>query len=235
MNNSYYVYNLLDPRYEHHPPFYTGKGSGNRANMHMHESKRRHENPRKYAKIQKIRAAGLEPIIEYYATDLSEEDAYKLEAELIIKFGRAGIDEGGILTNLLLDGRPPLRSGPMSDEQKEAIRKGNSGKIRTLEQCAELSRNRKGRPRASPTEETKELIRLGNIAAKVDIRLSDDLTGRTFGSYTVAEKSRDERPRIRGANGIYWKCLCSSCDKEKEVQQSQLMKGTFRICCPTAS
>jgi len=170
------------------------------------------ENPRKAAKIRKIRAAGLEPIIQYWQTEMNENDAYALEETLIARFGRSKIDEGGILTNLCTDARPPrntggricsqetkikqsraqigkprwseedkqsrsewakangikppVRSGPMSDEQRAAIGAGNRGKKRTAEVRAKLSEQRKGRSRRPPSEETKEKIRLGNLGKK---------------------------------------------------------------------
>jgi hypothetical protein len=167
------------------------------------------ENPRKAAKIRKIRAAGLEPLIQYWQTGMEEDAAYQLEELLIARFGRAKIDTDGILTNLLADARPPsalgrspseetrkilserqlgdlnhrfgkrwteeqnqsrsawnkangikppVRSGPMSDEQKAAIGNGNRGKKRSEEVCAKLSQQRKGRSHKPPTEETKRKI-----------------------------------------------------------------------------
>src|SRR6185437_3359954 len=136
---------------------------------------------------------------------------------------------GGILTNILTDGRPPVRSGPMSDEQKEAIRRGNTGKKRTPEQSAYLSLIRKGKTRGPCSEETKEKIRLANIAAKAEKKISDDLTNKQFGSWLVIEKGRDLRPKIRGSNGIFWKCRCL-CGIEKEVQQTLLIKGRSTNC-----
>lgn len=51
--------------------------------------------------------------------------------------------------------KPPVRSGPMSEEQKAAIGAGNRGKKRTPEQSAYLSSIRKGKPRGPMSEETK--------------------------------------------------------------------------------
>jgi glutamate synthase domain-containing protein 2 len=125
--------------------------------------------------------------------------------------------------------KPPVRCGPMSEEQKAAIGKGNTGKKRTPEQSAYLSSIRKGKTRKKPlSDETKEKIRLANIAAKADKRLSDDLIGIQVDSWIVIDKGRDLRPKIRGSNGIYWKCRCSLCNKEKEIQQAVLVNGARR-------
>lgn len=209
----YYVYLLCDPRHNYQP-FYVGKGKGDRAKAHLYETENSTENRRKFFKIRKIREAGLTPGIEYHALDLTEEVAYELEASLIKWFGREGIDECGILTNICIDQRPPdptgrsvsertkqkigdaqrgernhrhgkswseeqkqlrsvfnlansikppVRSGPMSEEQKAAIARGNTGKKRTPEQSAHLSAIRKGKKRKPCSEETKEKIRQSNI------------------------------------------------------------------------
>lgn len=228
MNNRYYVYILCDPR-KNNQPFYVGKGSGRRAIRHLEETLKVSDNRHKYYKIQKIRSDGFEPVIEYHAIDLSEDEAYKIETDLIQKYGRENFDEGGILTNFLIDGRPPIRSGPMSQEQKDAIRKGNTGKKRTFKQSAYLSSIRKGKSHGACAEETKEKIRLSNIAAKANVRLSIDLTSKCFGSWTVLDKGRDLRPRIRGASAIYWICECV-CGRIKEIQQSTLVKGLSNSC-----
>jgi hypothetical protein len=301
MINKYYVYSLLDPR-KNNQPFYIGKGSGKRAQTHLFETEENTDNIRKFLKIKKIRASGLEPVIEYIASNLEEDKAYDLEAKLIRQYGRAKIDVGGILTNICIDNRPPnmkgvpgqspneqtrqkisislknkttnerqeiqrkltetlsqrteqekeeiqrkltetlsqrteqekeetrqkirialtgrvngppsdetrqkigdaqrgeknhrygehwseeekqqrsewavangikppVRSGPMSEEQKEAIRKGNTGKKRTPEQSAYLSSIRKGKKRSPRPPEVIEKIRLSNIATKARQRL----------------------------------------------------------------
>lgn len=213
--NKYYVYLLIDPRTN--TPFYVGKGSGYRATVHLRESRKGTENPWKHSKIQKIRSEGLEPVIEYVARDLPENEAYDLEASLIQKYGRAKIDEGGILTNMCVDNRPPdftgkthseearkriaeaqrgekgnawgrkfteeqrqrrsekfkahgikppVRSGPMSEEQKAAIGAGNRGKKRTPEQSAYLSSIRKGKTAGPCSDDKREKIRQANIATK---------------------------------------------------------------------
>lgn len=78
--------------------------------------------------------------------------------ELNHRYGREWNDEQRELRrqfNLENGIKPPVRSGPMSDEQKAAIGAGNRGKKRTAEQSAYLSEIRKGKKRAPMSEEAK--------------------------------------------------------------------------------
>jgi NUMOD3 motif len=107
--NEYYVYQYIDPITK--LPFYIGKGSGDRMYRHLQETKENTENRKKYAVIKGLQNKGYEPIIDKIADNLTEEEAYNLEAELIEKYGRRDLDEGGILTNICTDNRPPHFTG----------------------------------------------------------------------------------------------------------------------------
>ena len=124
MEKKYYVYILLDPRYDNQP-FYVGKGCGKRANTHLNETKNNTENILKFNKIEKIRKDGFEPIIEYHSTDMLEKDAYDLETQFIQKYGR--IIDGGILTNICLDNRPP--HSPETHKKQDIIKTAATMKI----------------------------------------------------------------------------------------------------------
>lgn len=106
----YYVYELIDPRVN--LPFYVGKGKDKRVYFHLSEKSRaKSDNFKKFDKIKKIRKEGYEPevkIVEYFE---NENDAYKYEEELIKKYGKRDIDEGGILTNICESARPPNLKG----------------------------------------------------------------------------------------------------------------------------
>lgn len=105
----YYVYQLVDPR--NNQPFYIGKGKGRRAVTHLWEIPET-RNVYKENKIADIRKHNLEPIIEYVAENIIDEElAYNIETSLIKKYGRKGYDEGGILTNICLDSKPPNHKG----------------------------------------------------------------------------------------------------------------------------
>lgn len=107
-SKSFYVYALLDPRKRCRKtflgfsftrlPFYIGKGTGDRANVHLRMSDKDYaRNPRKTSIIKSLLDAGLDvPIVILYNTK-SEEKAFKLEAALIREIGYG---EGKILSNL---------------------------------------------------------------------------------------------------------------------------------------
>lgn len=73
----YYVYAYIDPR--DFEPFYYGKGKGSRKDVH--ESAR---SKSKLAKrIRQIKAAGEKPMVRVVARDLTEPEAFLVEAALI--------------------------------------------------------------------------------------------------------------------------------------------------------
>ena len=110
----YYIYALIDPR--NNMPFYIGKGTGKRAHTHLWDMSRS-DNIHKENKIDAIRKAGLEPQIEYLAEDIIDENlAYKMEEDLILRYGRKGYESYGILTNICLDARPPNHKGRTYEE-----------------------------------------------------------------------------------------------------------------------
>ena len=102
----YYIYEYIDPRTN--LPFYIGKGKDTRMYDHIRTVQAKRENPAKARVIQDIIDAGLFPIIrEIESNILIEADAYTRENYYILKYGRKGIDENGILTNKKLYGHPP--------------------------------------------------------------------------------------------------------------------------------
>ncbi len=152
--SSYYVYLLLDPT-NYYLPFYIGKGKDLRWQSHLKETTNP-ENKRKHALIQKIRAAGEEPVHIKWEENMEEGDAYDLEIELIKKFGRYNYDPGGILMNISLDNRPPPASiSRVGKKHSEATKKKMSdarrGKtyeeiygVEEAERLKEIKRNQSG-------------------------------------------------------------------------------------------
>ena len=91
--NPFYVYALKDPRQKPAKPFYIGKGTGNRAWEHQLQP----DDSEKGEVIKAIQGEGLKVLHTVLADNLTEEQALKLEAELIAAFGIRKY--GGLLTN----------------------------------------------------------------------------------------------------------------------------------------
>lgn len=95
-DHSYYVYALKDPRTSPALPFYIGKGVGTRSHDHLV----RPDNTRKGKRIAAIESEGAKVLVTRLVDALTEDQAIRLEAELIAAFGTA--DSGGLLTNSVL-------------------------------------------------------------------------------------------------------------------------------------
>ena len=96
MSLTYYVYALKDPRSKPAKIFYIGKGTGSRKSDHVTKV----DGTRKGALIQSILDIGCTPIISVLVSDISEEQALKIELELISSLGT--IDNGGSLYNSII-------------------------------------------------------------------------------------------------------------------------------------
>ena len=96
MSRAYYVYALKDPRQNPATAFYIGKGTGNRAWKHI----LRVDETLKGQRIKQIRDAGVEVATIVLVEDLTEEQAIKVEAELISAFGTTA--SGGLLLNSVM-------------------------------------------------------------------------------------------------------------------------------------
>jgi uncharacterized protein len=91
--NPFYVYCLKDPREKPSMPFYIGKGTGNRAWEHQAKV----DDSEKGKLISEILKAKHSVIHTIISDNLTEQQALKIEAELISAFGIRS--QGGLLTN----------------------------------------------------------------------------------------------------------------------------------------
>jgi hypothetical protein len=97
-----YVYGLYDPNTN--DLFYVGKGTGYRDISHLKPSMwtnpKNTTNPFLYYKIKSLMENDTPPIIKRLHENVSEEDAYRLENELVLKYGRRFSVENGKLFNI---------------------------------------------------------------------------------------------------------------------------------------
>ena len=101
--NRFYVYAYLR---EDGTPYYIGKGSGWR----MHQKHGYLHLPPDRSRRVKLRE------------NLTDEESQEYEKELIVKYGRKGIDEGGILRNITMGGDNGRVKYHTEEEAKQAIR-----------------------------------------------------------------------------------------------------------------
>jgi hypothetical protein len=158
INNMFYVYQIVDPRTNE--PFYIGKGKGGRATTHLRPTPST-RNKYKENKIASIRKAGLEPVIEYIAENIIDEQlAYDIEEVLIEKYGRKGYDKNGTLTNICKDARPPNHKGK---SYEEIYGSENAQAQRDLR--SRLQKDRGGYGPKQHSKETKELFKKLNTGS----------------------------------------------------------------------
>jgi len=149
----YYIYALIDPR--NNKPFYIGKGKDDRCLSHFKENNLNKENnSKKRAKIKKLKKLGFEPMIEFYAQNIKDEElAYNIETFFIKKYGRIGYEEDGILTNICINNNPPNHNGKTYNEIY-----GKKQALLIIEKKRNLQLKASGYGPLKHTEETKRKI-----------------------------------------------------------------------------
>lgn len=220
----YYVYIYCHPVTS--VPFYIGKGTKDRYKKHLKETKENTENYKKWAYIQGLRNKGMEPSIEIVFETNDETLAYNEEMRLINHYGRQGIDEGGILTNVCADNRPPKRKSPLSEEHKRKISEAQKGHKKynpdykhSEETKHKIGAANKGKPGTmlgkKHSEETKKKIKESNKASVTEERrkqVSELHKGRVF--------TEEHKAKLRAARA---KQVISEETKEK-MRNSQLQR-----------
>lgn len=94
-NKTFCVYLYRDPRRgKRKSPIYVGKGKLETRRASVHWKKDNPNNPLLNAVLTKIRANGLRPIVEYVAFFDDEDEAFRLERNLIKRYGRRDLKTG---------------------------------------------------------------------------------------------------------------------------------------------
>lgn len=127
----FYIYHYIDPR--DNLPFYVGKGTNERLFDHLSETESNTENRHKFYRIQYLKNNGLDPIILKVIENIENEVlAYEIETKEILKYGRIGFEDNGILTNVCLGSKPPSPKGKVKSElHRQRLSKSHIGKIVT--------------------------------------------------------------------------------------------------------
>ena len=125
MDNNYYIYVYLDPRkkgvfiygeYEFgYEPFYIGKGKEERLNKLFGR------NEYFKNKVSKIKESGLEPLVIKLKGNLTEDDSFLLEIELIDIIGRKDLESGPLIN--FTDGGEGVSGRVVSEGEREKSRK----------------------------------------------------------------------------------------------------------------
>ena len=168
--NKYYVYHIINPTTNR--LFYVGKGTGHRCKQHLTDKKEYAFNKRLNGYIRNLIEDNNAPIITKIAEDLTEKEAYELEESEIKKYGRRGIDENGILLNILESGRPPSFKGKdhpwygrkHTDETKSKISKTLKENI-----AKGLIIPRRGFTHSEAANEKNRQAKLGKVQSKETI------------------------------------------------------------------
>jgi len=145
--NNYYIYIYLDPRkygkycYNNfcfiHEPFYIGKGKDVRYKNHNSRTKIFKN------KINKIKQSKLEPIIFKLYENLSENQSFEIEKQLIKEIGRTDLNLGSLVN--MTDGGEGSSGVIKKDETKNKISKKHKGKILSEEHKIKLSKSHLGK------------------------------------------------------------------------------------------
>lgn len=219
--NKYYVYHIINPTTNR--IFYVGKGCGNRCKQHLTDKKEYAFNKRLNGYIRNLIDENSIPFIEKIAENLTEKDAYELEESEIKKYGRKGIDEGGILLNILESGRPPSFKG--KDHPWWGRSHSDDSKKKISETKKELFKKGIIKPRRGfkQTDEAKEKNRQAHLGKKMPKEAIEKTRQANLG-----RKQTDyQKQKAREANEKTWRVITPEGSEEiiTNLRQYSLERG----------
>ncbi len=153
-----YILNDLDFNFDYEP-FYIGKGTGNRINVHKYKK----TNTFMYSKMKSLKDKNIKPIC-IKLNLLSEEKCLELEVKLIKIIGRRDLCLGPLCN--LTDGGGGIKKYIVSDETKKKISIFNKGKKLSKEHIEKIRVSKIGVKRENFTEEWKNKISISNKGKK---------------------------------------------------------------------
>jgi hypothetical protein len=179
--NNYYVYQYLR---EDGSPYYIGKGKGNRAYLNNRVTPK----PTDLNRIIIVK------------DELTEDEAFKLESKLIVKYGRK--DTGtGILRNLTNGGEGVSGRIDTVETISKRVSK-NTGKKRTLEQKERMRQAQLNRKHKTKEEKLKISAKISqslkgkNLDPKSETH-KKNLSKSLLGKYKGVPKSEETKQKMR--------------------------------------
>jgi len=222
--NSFYVYGYYDPITN--DLFYVGKGAGYRDVAHLKPSywadPRNTANPFLYHKIKSLMDNGSPPIVRRLHENLTEDEAYDIEASIIEENGRRFVD-GGTLFNISGNRGGSMSGGkkPWTEERRLAYKEAcASGRLANdREELADMFLNK-----CMTRNEIARHYGVSEVLIKKrlqEFRIKKDPTQRKKTSDRVYTKNRKT-------------LVCECCQKEFEVASSQNRKYCSMKCAGAA-
>jgi hypothetical protein len=180
-------------------PFYVGKGTSTRARDHLYLCKRPTARSRFHARLKSMLDAGMDPVIKIVSVDMDETDALKLEIALISKYGRMGMDRGGILLNVLGGGdNPPNHKGKKFAGRKPPVTKGKPGRAWTDEDRQRHSAVMSKRMAHPETREKCSAAKRGR-----PVKMSDDARAKIAASIRGSKNPKGSEAKRGSLNPMF--------------------------------
>lgn len=190
----YYIYAYIDPRTN--LPFYVGKGTANRKFDHLRERDGKTCNRDKLAILKELSSENLTPtIVELESNIVSEAMAYNREDYFILFYGRAGIDDGGILSNKTIGGKHPPK--PIWDATKKKAHSTFNTNYWTPERRAAHGKLTEGNSGGKVTAGTVNVTDLHGVSKRIpkEVFSSMDKTGSINTWEYVSVSSKESKRR----------------------------------------